>query len=151
MDWLKDIAYIVVTALTVVGIVAGGVKAISKKFKEPFEKLRELVNQYHIDNDARIKKIQKDFEERLRTLENKREFCNKNFHNDKESIEANRRAINNNSRDIDTLFEIVSEHSEGLYLCMQQEIKGDHITLLEEWQRNRAKRLAKRNSNYERS
>lgn len=58
--------------------------------------------------------------------------------NDKEALETHRAAINGISRNQRRMRGVISSNTNGIMLCMQHEVKGNHTDLLEEWMRNSA-------------
>lgn len=59
--------------------------------------------------------------------------------NDKEALETHRTAINGLAKKQSRLRDVVASNSEGIYLCMQHEVKGNHTDLLEKWMRDSVK------------
>lgn len=69
----------------------------------------------------------------------KLENIQKYLTNDEEALETHRNAINGLARRQRKLCEVVANNSEGIYLCMQHEVKGNHVELLEKWMRESVK------------
>lgn len=58
--------------------------------------------------------------------------------NDKETLELHRTAINGLSKNQRKMRGVISSNTNGIMLCMQHDVKGNHTELLEEWMRNSA-------------
>lgn len=76
--------------------------------------------------------------EKLDEAIGKIEKIQKYLTNDKEALETHRSAINGLSRNQRKMRGVISSNTNGVMLCMQHEVKGNHTELLEEWMRHAA-------------
>lgn len=127
MDLAKELSSLALTILSASAIVGGFILWIVSKYRKPFEELRE-----HVDTQD------KRNEERLNELESREDTCGKHFDNDKQAIEQLR-------RDVNRLYGVTADNNEGIMLCMQHEVKGNHTELLEQWMRQNARHTIERN------
>lgn len=148
MENAKDIANFVLTLLTLGGIFISMGAYVISKYRKPFEELRELVNDYHKSNDARVKELREELDGRMSDIEENlsehQPMCAKKFSNDKDSIEQLRRDNNGQARDIDDLYQTAEHHSEGIHLLMQHCVTGNHIDNMKDWMRDTARQSAGR-------
>lgn len=124
MEWVSAggvIAAFIVSILTIITIVCGIVGRAMQRYKKPFDELNKRVD----------------------GLEERHPTCERKFANDKEDIEMIVRIVNRNTREIENIFELLANHAEGIHLCMQHGVNGDHVQLLEEWMRQNARKTVK--------
>lgn len=88
--------------------------------------------------DAEEDTIVKNKLEKLDGAIEKIENIQKYLTNDKEALETHRSAINGISRNQRRMRSVISSNTNGIMLCMQHEVKGNHTELLEEWMRRAA-------------
>lgn len=144
MDWqfAAVIAGFIVSVTVIVSFLCKSFGNLAAKYKAPFEKLHGRVDE--------LERHKPKCEERFEELESVKSVAetvanhDKYLSNDKDSIKAMRRDLNNQADDIYNLYEIVGDLAEGVHLVMQHEVKGNHIVLLEEWMRKNASGNIKR-------
>ena len=112
-EMVKEVASLISVLLAICGTSVGGLVVVIKNLKKPYNKL----------------------DERLKKLEAHPAQCQKKFGNDKESIDQIRRDVNHESRDLQYVKRVMRYLEEGVMLCMQHDIKGNHTHLLEKWMR----------------
>lgn len=117
MEWWQIITAIIVPILGAVGLIASWIHKIMEKYKQPFLEMQQKID------DLAAHQPQ----------------CAKYFAADKETLESHTRELNRLARRQEDAYAIIAKQSEGIYLCMQHEVKGNHIELLEQWMRDNAR------------
>lgn len=136
------IASLAVSVIAILGFISKSAGNLAAKYRKPFEELHRRVDE--------LEEHKPKCEERFEALEciaGLAEIVNNHetyLKNDREAIVALRRDDNNMAEAIGTLYDIAGDLTEGVHLCMQHDVKGNHTQLLEEWMRDNAASSVKR-------
>lgn len=145
MNWVQFaalIAGLLVSVIAIIGFLTKTMGGLAAKYRKPFDELHKRVDNL----EEHRPKCESRFEalEGVAGLEQTVRNHTTYLSNDREAIVEIRRDANDRAKEIGELYNTVSELVEGVHLCMQHEVKGNHVDLLEKWMRDNAASSVKR-------